>query len=67
MDDTMDVVSAYKEAGLRKMIRKGREIFQIPENINHYSPENYKVAEKIFIKRCILEGRCDIPATAGRL
>jgi hypothetical protein len=58
----MDVVNGDKEKGLRKMIRKGREKFQIPENTNHYSPEHYKLAEKKFIKWCILEGKCSLPA-----
>ena len=61
----MDIVSEEKETGLRRMIRKGRQRFQIPENTNHYSPENYKQAEKKYIKWCVLEGKCSLAAPTG--
>jgi hypothetical protein len=47
-----------KETGLSKKISEGRRQFAIPENIKHYSPSNYKAAERKFIKWCILEERC---------
>ncbi len=47
-----------KDLGLRRMIEKGRERFRLPENTQHYSAEHYKLAEKKFIKFCIIEGRC---------
>ena len=47
-----------KDAGLRRMIERGREMFRLPENTQYYSEEHYKQAEKKFIKFCIIEGRC---------
>jgi hypothetical protein len=56
----MDTPKADKENGLRKMIRQGRQLFRIPENMDHYSAEHFKDAEKIFIKRCVIEGQCGL-------
>lgn len=47
-----------KDDALRRRIRQGRRIFQIPENTDYYSAEGYKAAEKKFVKLCVLEGRC---------
>lgn len=47
-----------KDVGLRKKIRQGKQQFAVAENLDHYSPENYKLAEKKFVKWCVLEGRC---------
>jgi hypothetical protein len=47
-----------KDDALRRRIRQGRRMFQIPENTDYYSEESYKAAEKKFIKLCVLEGRC---------
>lgn len=47
-----------KDVGLRRMIEKGKERFRLPENTQYYSAEQYKIAEKKFIKYCIIEGRC---------
>jgi hypothetical protein len=46
------------DKGLRRLIRQGRELFRIRENTQYYSVEDYREAEKKFIKVCILEGRC---------
>ena len=43
--------------GIQLLVKKYRGMFQIPENINHYSKEDYKIAEKCFIK-CALAGEC---------
>jgi len=47
-----------KDDGLRRMIRQGRRLFHIAENIDHYSDDSYREAEKKFVKFCVLEGRC---------
>jgi hypothetical protein len=54
----MNIVDNRKDAGLRKKIREGKRLFAVPENIDHYSVKHYKHAEKLFVKLCILEGRC---------
>jgi len=54
----MDDTTHRRNTGLRKQIRHGKRLFRIPENTDHYSAEQYKVAEKKFITRCILEDRC---------
>jgi hypothetical protein len=54
----MENVNEDKNAGLRKIIRQGKQMFSIPENTDHYSAENYRLAEKKFIKWCVLEGKC---------
>lgn len=54
----MENVNADKNTGLRRIIRRGKRMFNIPENTDYYSAENYRAAEKKFIKRCVLEGKC---------
>lgn len=50
--------SKAKNYGLRKLVEKGRELFRIRENTEHYSDEDYQAAEKKYVKLCILEGKC---------
>ncbi|MDA8141626.1 MAG: hypothetical protein M0036_23530 [Desulfobacteraceae bacterium] len=47
-----------KDEGLQKKIQLGKRMFRIAENTQHYSEEDYKQAEKQFIKYCVLEERC---------
>jgi len=37
------------------LIAKYRKIFRIPENINHYSHKDLKIAERKFIKYALIE------------
>ena len=46
------------DKGLRKLIRQGRKLFRIRENTQYYSTDDYREAEKKFVKLCVLEGRC---------
>jgi len=39
------------------LLKKYQEIFRIPENLNHYSEEDYQIAEKKFIKFALFEGK----------
>ncbi len=39
-----------KAAGLKSLINKYRKLFRTPENLNHYSEEDYKEAERKFLK-----------------
>ena len=43
--------------GIRLLVKKYRAMFEIPENLNHYSEADYKVAEKKFFKYAILEDK----------
>lgn len=52
------VDSGQYDDGLRKMIKNGKEAFRIRENLEYYSEEDFKVAEKKYLKLCVLGGRC---------
>ncbi|MDJ0816037.1 MAG: hypothetical protein QNJ58_07525 [Desulfobacterales bacterium] len=41
---------------LREMYRKR---FRIPENTEHYSKEDYRKAEKKYVKLCLISGSCE--------
>ena len=43
-----------KTSGLKSLINKYRKLFRTPENLNHYSEEEYKVAERKFLKFSLL-------------
>ena len=42
--------------GQLNLIRKIKEVFRIPENINHYSDEDYRIAERKFVKHAMNGG-----------
>lgn len=42
-----------KEKGLQLLLTKYRKMFRIPENYNYYSSEDYKKAEKLFLKHML--------------
>jgi hypothetical protein len=46
--------------GMERLVRMGRKRFRIPENLNHYSPEDFATAERQFVKECILLGKCSL-------
>ena len=48
-----------KNAAIEELHRKYRKVFRIPENLNHYSEENLKNAERNFIKYCIINGKIE--------
>lgn len=47
----------HRNKGLVRLIEKGRQAFHIAENINFYSEQDYKRAEKKFIKFCVIGRR----------
>ena len=49
-----------QELGIKALLRIGKEYFRIEENIRYYSPEDFKKAERLFIKKCILNGDCQL-------
>jgi hypothetical protein len=44
------------KTGLELLIRECRKRFRIPENLNHYSAEDLREAEKKFMKLCLIAG-----------
>ena len=52
------VASGQYNDGLRKVIKNGKAAFRIAENLEYYSKEDYKAAEKKFLKLCIIGGKC---------
>ena len=46
----------HKNIGTRALIRKYRQAFRISENIDYYSAEDYKNAERRFIKYAVQSG-----------
>ena len=47
------------DSGIKLILRKYRNIFQIPENLNHYSEADYKIAERKFLKYALGEKNFD--------
>jgi len=39
-----------QNTGIKLLVEKYRKQFRIAENMNHYSEENYKIAERKFLK-----------------
>ena len=50
-----------QNAGIKSLVKKYRAMFEIPENLNHYSKEDYKIAEKRFIKFALAEHDVSVP------
>lgn len=40
--------------GMEQLLRYYRDLFRVPENLNHYSAKDYKIAEKKFVKYAVL-------------
>jgi hypothetical protein len=45
-----------QNTGIKLLLEKYRKKFRIAENINHYSEENYKIAERKFLKFALSMG-----------
>jgi hypothetical protein len=44
-----------EDDGIQLLIEKYREMFRIPENLNHYSKTDLKIAERKFLKYALNE------------
>ena len=42
------------KSGKEKLLEYHRKQFRTPENLNHYSPEDYELAERKFLKCFVL-------------
>lgn len=47
---------ARNNTGIKLLLEQYRKQFRIPENIEYYSPEDYRNAEKKFLKYVLTEG-----------
>ncbi len=47
-----------KGSGVKLLREMYLKKFRIPENINYYSKEDLKKAEKKYVKLCLLTGNC---------
>ncbi len=45
-----------RDQGLENLVKKYRKIFRVPENINHYSEEHFRKAEKRFVRNALRNG-----------
>ena len=45
-----------KKSGIQLLVKKYKRIFRRPENLNHYSKEDLRIAERKFL-RWVLSGR----------
>jgi hypothetical protein len=42
--------------GIRQLVQKYEQEFRIPENLNYYAVEDYRIAEKHYVKFCLKNG-----------
>ena len=49
--------SLKENTGIKRLLKKYKRMFHIPENLNYYSEADYKKAEKKFLKFAIREGK----------
>ena len=45
-----------EKSGVKLLVNKYRGQFRIAENLNYYSKENYKIAERKFLKYALSRG-----------
>jgi len=62
----MDRYQPDNRNGLECLLDRFRNSFRIPENLNHYSKEDFQLAEKKYIKYCINYGFCGVSLGAIR-
>jgi len=51
-------VKGKKGSGVKLLREMYRKKFRIPENMNYYSKEDLKKAEKKYVKLCLIRGNC---------
>jgi hypothetical protein len=47
-----------KASGVKLLRAMYRKKFRVPENMNYYSEEDLKKAEKKYVKLCLITGNC---------
>ena len=51
-------VKGKKGSGFKLLKDMYRKKFRVPENMNYYSEEDFKKAEKKYVKLCLITGNC---------
>ena len=46
--------------GIRALIKMYKNIFRIPENLNHYSEKDYRAAERKFLKLALEQRKSEM-------
>jgi hypothetical protein len=62
VSDAMEVAvskNPLQTTGAKLLVKKYRETFRIPENIDYYSKEDFQRAEKKYLKFCLTTGKCE--------
>lgn len=49
-----------RQTGIETLLWQHKRSFRIPENINHYSEEDFRAAEKKYVKLCMTRGGCTL-------
>lgn len=49
---------AVLKTGIKLLIKEYKNQFNIPENLDHYSPKDYHKAQKGYVKHCLQNGKC---------
>jgi hypothetical protein len=51
-------MNSSDKSGKKQLIKQYRKKFRIRENLDHYSAEDLRAAEKKFLKMCLTKGQC---------
>ena len=51
-------VESSEKSGKKQLIKQYRKKFRIRENLDHYSEEDLRAAEKKFLRMCLTKGQC---------
>ena len=51
-------VKGNKSSGVKLLRDMYRKKFRVPENMDYYSKEDLKEAEKKYVKLCLITGNC---------
>ena len=56
----MTMKNRKKKSGILLLLKKYRTLFRIPENQNHYAEEDYRKAERMFLKHALEQRRIEM-------
>lgn len=49
-----------RQTGIEALLWQHKRSFRIPENIDYYSKEDFRAAEKKYLKLCMTRGGCTL-------
>ena len=47
-----------QQQGIHLLIKSAKKAFRIPENLDYYSQEDFRKAERKFLQLCVIKGQC---------